>query len=249
MVEVFTQNFLKQTIQPMNGTFSAYKGFQTMGAHPVIIDNLSDDIPNILNKENISIGGIGWVHDRLDLLNIQRPLILDYPIQLRDYLKRDLWEDTLSTVYKNLNKPIFVKPKDNQKLFTGKIISDKSDFSNIVRSEDYPVWCSQPIQILSEWRCYVRYGRLLKPCFYKGDFRIHPDFNIIQNAISLYKDSPKAYAIDWGVTERGETVLIEVNDAFAIGDYGLDYLSMAKLLYTRWSEMVDCKDWFNFENL
>jgi hypothetical protein len=39
--------------------------------------------------------------------------------------------------------------------------------------------------------------------------------------------------MDWGVTSDGKTVLIEVNDVYALGCYGLDRLLYASMLRDR----------------
>ena len=51
-------------------------------------------------------------------------------------------------------------------------------------------------------------------------------------------DHPAAYTVDFGIPSTNETVLVELNDGFAIGNYGLaDYL-YARLLEARWDELV-----------
>ena len=77
---------------------------------------------------------------------------------------------------------------------------------------------------------------------YKGDFKIQPNFNIIERCIEDYKNKPAAFTIDFGVTDDGRTLLIEVNDGYAFGTYGLSPLNVAKMLSARWSEMVGIPD-------
>lgn len=52
--------------------------------------------------------------------------------------------------------------------------------------------------------------------------------------------------MDFGVTDKGETVLIEVNDGFSIGLYGLFHIDYAKLLSARWAELTGTEDELNF---
>lgn len=144
------------------------------------------------------------------------------------------------------NETIFIKPK-RQKFFTGLLVQSPKDLvAKAIQGEDYGIWCSEPIKLQSEYRAFVRYGKILDVRRYKGDFKIHPNYSVIERCVIDYKNSPAAYGIDFGVTESGRTVLIEVNDGFALGDYGLFYLDYAKLVYTRWAELVSCKDYFNF---
>ena len=48
--------------------------------------------------------------------------------------------------------------------------------------------------------------------------------------------------MDFGVTDRGETRLVEVNDGFSLGCYGLEPILYARLLCARWSELVGVAD-------
>lgn len=64
------------------------------------------------------------------------------------------------------------------------------------------------------------------------------DSNIITNCLNDYKEQPSGFTLDFGVTDDGRTLLIEVNDAFSLGCYGLDPLAYAKLLETRWAELT-----------
>ncbi|WP_369811148.1 ATP-grasp domain-containing protein [Hymenobacter mellowenesis] len=42
----------------------------------------------------------------------------------------------------------------------------------------------------------------------------------------------------WGVTRSGETLIVECNDFWALGTYGMDPVRYSQLLATRWKEMV-----------
>jgi hypothetical protein len=50
------------------------------------------------------------------------------------------------------------------------------------------------------------------------------------------KECPAGYAMDFGLTEDGRTLLVEINDGFALGSYGLDPIQYAKLLSACWAE-------------
>ena len=51
---------------------------------------------------------------------------------------------------------------------------------------------------------------------------------------------------NFGKTDDGRTLLIEMNDGFAIGCYGLDDTLYAKFLAARWAELTGTKDpWAN----
>ena len=54
---------------------------------------------------------------------------------------------------------------------------------------------------------------------YKGDFTYPPSKSLIEEMIRAYSDPPAAYSLDVGVSET-ETLLIEVNDSYALGKDG-----------------------------
>lgn len=67
------------------------------------------------------------------------------------------------------------------------------------------------------------------------------DLITVDNAIDDYENSglaPKAYGIDFGVLDTGETVLIEVNEGYSLGNYGLDDKDYTELIETRWNEII-----------
>ncbi len=53
-----------------------------------------------------------------------------------------------------------------------------------------------------------------------------------------YRDAPAGYGIDFGVTADRQTLLVEVNDGYALGCYGLQHDLYAQLLSARWSERM-----------
>jgi succinate-acetate transporter protein len=42
--------------------------------------------------------------------------------------------------------------------------------------------------------------------------------------------------------DTDKTLLIEVNDGYALGSYGLFYIDYAKILAARWAELTGTKD-------
>lgn len=61
-------------------------------------------------------------------------------------------------------------------------------------------------------------------------------------AVKEYRDAPAGYGIDFGVTADRRTLLVEVNDGYALGCYGLQHDLYAQLLSARWSELVGVED-------
>lgn len=141
--------------------------------------------------------------------------------------------------------PVFVKPVLG-KQFDGKLIKSLKDLVGMGSQEDRQIWCSEPIELVAEYRYFIKYTKLLDVRRYKGDFKILPNFYIIEKCIQDYISQPAAYSLDFGITKEGQTVLIEVNDAYALGNYGLFHLDYAKMISARWSQIVGIPDPFLF---
>lgn len=64
----------------------------------------------------------------------------------------------------------------------------------------------------------------------------------LDNAILDFKSSEQSsegYALDFGVLENGETALVEWNNGFAIGAYGLRPEVYCNMLIARWEEILN----------
>ena len=172
----------------------------------------------------------------------------DYPKCLNKYLHRKIWESSIKDIKTELFneyiiKPIFIKPKNKLKKFTGFIIKSIDDLNKINNAGDNTkIICSEPVNFISEYRCPVINGEIKDLCFYSGDSNIKLDKSIVQKMVKEFLDSPKAYCIDVGVLSSGETALIEVNDAFSIGIYSMSKEVYAELLITRWNELMGYKN-------
>ncbi len=232
---------------PFNETiYNAYYGFEELGVETIFYREASEikDTP----KEDIVVGGVFPTKWKLEQLGFEYPE-LDYPEELKGYLGRNIWRSKINTINSNEDLwPVFVKPYVDKK-FTGRVIRSTEDLIGCGSCyENYDVICSDVIDIMAEWRAFIRYGRVLDVRRYKGDWRTHYDPVIIENCVKEFKSQPAAFSMDFGVTVDGKTVLIEVNDGFSIGSYGLFHIDYAKLLATRWSELVGIEDEFDFTN-
>lgn len=224
--------------------FNAYEGFLDMGAEIIHFCN-----PHGLQDSkdiDIVVGYVGTVRDRLNQLGFETPE-MDYPNQLINYVGRRIWKSNINTISSHSELwPVFVKSSENKRI-TGKVITSIHDLIGCGESGcNAEVYCSEVVKFLAEWRVFVRYGQILDVRPYKGDWRIHYNPSVIENCIKDFKSAPAGYAIDFGVTEDGRTLLIEVNDGYSLGCYGLNKYSYAKLLSARWAELTNTEDQYNF---
>ena len=124
------------------------------------------------------------------------------------------------------------------KLFTGLVAERVSDLVETA-SLDAAVLvdCSEIVSFRSEYRCYILNGEVIGVRPYKGDPLLFPDGQRIREAVAAWADAPVAWALDVGVTTTNQTLLVEVNDSYALGSYGLPPARYAAMIEARWSEL------------
>lgn len=226
--------------------FIAYEGFTHFGFE---IEKYFD-VNEIKDKnpENIIVGGIGNVRKRIKLLGIERnEQEIDYPYELEKYLNRKIWKSTLEQVLTEKQFNIFIKPDIDTKKFAGKVFKDELDFIGLI-DENKPtqILCSEIVDFKSEFRSFIRYKEILDIRRYKGEWDKTIDLQIVKNAISDFTSQPAAFALDFGVTENNQTLLVEVNDGHSLGSYGISSQNYAKFLSARWSQLTNTIDYLNF---
>lgn len=200
-----------------------------------------------LDASTLVSGSIRFMLNAFRVMKIDPPEHIPYPKSLIPWLGRKVSkEEHLSTVLyrlENYCEPIFIKPAKGWKRFTGFVATSPHDHRFQGASRRDPVWTSDPVVFLSEWRVYVANGVILDIKFANGEDRTKtPDVDVIKNAITTLHNAGEAwagFAIDFGVTDKGETLLVEENDGFSIGAY--DDLASEKyweMVVARWFQLV-----------
>jgi ATP-grasp domain, R2K clade family 2 len=223
-------------------SYAAWDGFTKLGYDVRLYQSAElESLP--LAREVIVVGGIGLVRRALALIGAPLPAVLDIPEALRSFAGRRIWETTLELARKPESWSLFVKPLHEAKLFVGHVIRDWPDLIVAAGCDsNLPVLAQEPVNFVSEWRVYVRYGQILGLGHYKDDPLIFPDPAVIRAAIAAWgDDAPAGYGIDFGITDDGKTLLIEVNDGHSLGNYNLRPVEYAKLLQARWDEMASAR--------
>lgn len=193
----------------------------------------------------VVVAGIGMVRKRLQQLGIEQGYEIEYPKELHPFLKRKVWQSTLQEVIQQEQYGIFIKPIQT-KLFKGKVIQQFRDFIGLKYEEEVPIWCSEVVELITEWRCFVRYGEVVDVRRYTGRWDSQLNRKEVEAAIQAYKSQPAAYGLDIGVDAQGEHYLVEVNDGHSLGTYGLEPVTYAKFLAARWAELTKTEDLLNF---
>jgi hypothetical protein len=211
------------------------KNIILFGEYPrvsISFDNLSSaELKNNL----IPIGSVEFVTKYCSLHNISLPKNKSYPIELASFLKRKIRQGTFGSALETE----FVKPIKT-KLFTGAV---KKELTESVESDE-PVWISDAVEFIAEFRCYVINGQLVGYSRYDdGDEDINFDVNIVNSMIERYTTQPIGYTIDVGIV-NDETVLVEVNDGWSLGYYPWGTMTEQKyieLITKRWNQIFGDK--------
>lgn len=233
----------------------AVSGFRELGAE-IVTYNTIDEIYDKVTSDDIVLDYIDQCLTIFDKFG-KHPHLEDYPEVLKPFLGRKIWKDTINHINSDPSTwGIFVKPL-KEKAFTGRVINGTKDLVGCGSCyEDYEVICSEPINIKAEWRCFIYYDKIIdiRPYGFSNTehWRYHYNIETVDDIISKFitwQDRPVACSIDIGVIEKDNkytTVLIEVNDCYALGCYGLDSIYYAKMISARWSQILGRKDEYHF---
>ncbi len=241
---LYTQKLIKGNISNIS-FYTGIEAFYNMGFEIVEVEKL-DALE--IEEDHIFLGGISFIHSALKKLNIPVPEPLDYPKSLAKFFGRKIYESTINEISNNPNLwNVFVKPKEITKKFTGRLITGTKDLVGCGDIDmDVPIWVSEPVEFITEWRTYIRYNKILGVRSYKGDWRSQFDFRIIEEAVDSYEDAPAGYTLDFVLTTDGRLLLVEANDGYSLGSYGLFFVDYAKLISARWAELTGQKDLCNY---
>lgn len=193
---------------------------------------------------DIVVGGIRYARKGMARLGIPVLDLDSIPEALMPFAGRRIWQSTMAEARQRAGNgtPIFVKPlPDRPKLFTGTLLSSFADLIPTAHIPDEePVICADPVDFVTEYRGFVLHGDLIDLRPYRGDPLCFPDPEVIRAALAAQSraGAPAAYALDFGVTSDGRTLVVEVNDAYAVGAYGLSPMRYARLIATRWAELA-----------
>jgi hypothetical protein len=225
--------------------FASNLGAQKLGMD--IIYFPEDEIDSIPKNQFV----IAFVENTIkyfDRTGIKYPSPLNIPEELMSYAKREIRYSTLDFFIANahnpahFNFPIFIKPAHKLKGCPSGVLKKPTDVALLftdVENKKQSIQYSEVISMESEYRAFVNKGELVGLKHYSGSFELFPDISIIKKMILEYKSAPISYTLDVAITDKNETILVECNDAWAIGSYGLDEKIYIRLLIDRWKELIN----------
>jgi hypothetical protein len=162
------------------------------------------------------------------------------------YLRRRIWtaESVEAFMEGNPAYPVFGKPLSQIKGFTGTVLNNQFDAHLVLRDYSGPLMLSEVVNFVSEWRLYVNRRKIVGLKHYRGDHLEFPDTDFIQDCLrfSLVQIPYVSFTLDFGVFydagAKCYTALIEPNDGWAIGNYGLEPEVYCTFVRDRWLQLT-----------
>lgn len=185
---------MRALIQKRDSDFSsvnacaAYLGLQERG-YEIEFFNAQTFDSKLIDADTIVVGGVPFIQRTFVRLGIEAPNLESIPESLQGFAKRRLWTATIGEIRSLVDQgnSIFVKPVAGQlKNFAGHVAATYADLAITAGLPEHQmVSCSEPVQMVSEYRTDVTHGKVVGCKHYWGDFRKFPDFSIIDAPLAL----------------------------------------------------------------
>ncbi|WP_127848544.1 ATP-grasp domain-containing protein [Lacticaseibacillus hulanensis] len=231
--------YVKKTDFPIEANINPYTaalGFYLRGEQVVWYHDQAE-IPR-LTADDVVVDYVMETQIFLEKMGIIAPHF-DYPESLQPFMGRNIHQGTIGQIVNHPeNWGVFIKPVDTEKSFTGRVVKSAHDLIGIGAQNQFPIWISDAVEFLAEWRAFIVQKQVVDVRPYQGDYHIHFDGKVLDAAVKAWQSSPIAYSLDIGVTKSGKTLVIEVNDGYSLGCYGLNPYSYAIFLEKRWHEIT-----------
>ncbi len=155
-----------------------------------------------------------------------------FPDEFEHLIGREVWCSDKYPLDRKLE--VFIKPADRYKRFDGQILY----FDTPYKSPPYIF--SDVVHFVNEWRIYMYRGIIFSAEWYAGDEINTPDIPTDY----LYKLQYTAFtgAVDVGVTDKDEFLIVEAHHPYACGWYGKKYKFFVQWLIHGWKYMMELKD-------
>ena len=163
--------YIRQSKLPSEVSINKYNaqvGAYLQGEEVILYQSFSE-IKQLTSDDTV-VDYITETRALLKMMGLNVP-VYDYPIELKEFYGRKIYAGVLGEIVNipdNWGK--FIKPKAGSKIFTGKVVNGTCDLIGIGLPFDYPIWISEVVEFIAEWRCFVLDGRVLDVRPYTGDY-------------------------------------------------------------------------------
>jgi hypothetical protein len=221
--------------------YNAALGFEELGRDVVLVEQTELEAMDT-SRDTLLVGEIPVMLAAFSRRGIAYQSLSYIPDVLLPLAGRRIWRSTLGEARNSVNagQAFFAKPLEGTpRFFKGQVLRSFRDLIRTAHCDaQTPVWCSELVDFVSEYRVFVCQGEIVGMKHYSGDFRIFLDWPTVANAVACLHPAPAGFAVDFGVTSAHTTQIVEQNDGFSLGSYGLHHVAYAKLLEARWNEIV-----------
>ena len=188
-----------------------------------------------LVKNNLFVGSVEFMTEVFNRVGIEQPRL---PINnLRPYEEMKLRDF-------KYQYPVFIKPK-SIKAFTGFVVDDYSKSMLNTLDKELDIIIQQVINFNSEWRFYIFRNKIVDIRHYSGRMDINligavNNFNKLDD--STFKNFPETFVMDIGFYNDSDSyTIIEFNDMWAIGNYGVPNDLYVRMLKDRYFDIIKNK--------
>ncbi|HSI86799.1 MAG: ATP-grasp domain-containing protein [Candidatus Methylacidiphilales bacterium] len=240
-MKVYVQAKRGEHARPFSiNAYQCMEGFVRMGCDTVFFYTRNMEEMSF-SKATPVIGSVTTYAHVFTALNVdwERP---SYSENLLAWLGRDIGRITLAELPALLKmRNVFIKPAVDDKAFTGFVCTQEEDRWRpelaTLPPETELIW-ADPVNFQAEYRVYVLNGLIQNVARYRGLVDVQPNMRVVRDMMAAFTDAPIAYAMDVGILPNGSTTLVEVNEPFAMTNYGLPAELHARMLASRWFQMM-----------
>ena len=219
----------------------ARRGFQKLGVECVLFSD--EDALKGARCEDVVVGDPHVMDRAFSLIGVVPPAV-DCPASFSRFLGREVRVLPVGDIKSN-DLPLFVKPLEGEEP-SGAVVKRPQDLARYAPcGRDRRVLCSEPVEVVSAWRFFFRYGSFADACHYRAEARAKFDVGVMNEILAACADDPQVpagCAVDIGATADGRTLLVGLSDGYALASCGADSVAYALLLAARWAELVGVKD-------
>lgn len=195
---------------------------------------VSGKFDTLINK-NLFVGSVEFMREVFKRIGLN-----DVRVPLNSNRKSEII--TVEELKKRVSKgeKLFVKPLEI-KLFSGLLIDntclsflrDLPDETKVIVYEPFGS------SINSEWRLYIHNNKIIDSRNYSGDFLISPNYDYALSVVEKNASTfPCAYTVDIGILRNKDNVVVEFNDMWAIGNYGIPNDQYLRMLRERYFQII-----------
>lgn len=223
--------------------YCAFEGFRNKGYKIITFEEI-EEVPKGKDfvMSNITDTIAYW-----NRLGVKIPGAMNVFDLIPDMVYRKYQYMTLGEFFSKDLCPVFIKPAYDTKAFVSGVIRNDSSKRFVLSDakEETVALVTDCVSYLTEYRCFINRGKIVGLKHYQGDFMSFIDVsyaNMCLDKMNALEGIPISYTLDFGLRDDGRTEVIEANDGWSVGTYGLDGEVYSRFVFDRWMEIINGKN-------